>query len=273
MDIIRTLRLTDIQLPVIVEHAHMNLPESESAGIPSERVDMLTLDIAIDYRGGALRAGSHDGVFNFMTLYNRLCLGPVRTLRGPLETVLDEILALAEREAAQNQLQLLHLTASANRIGLVVGAPELRVERIYEALPQLSSGSYRSAGITRVPLQLKVDHRWSKDVEYGGHANPRPEVAELRFAAVTPAQPIADDSLAGLYNYLKTYHVAYALQDMLIDGPFERLAEQIAMHVIEDSRALRTRMLSVAIKRSGYARCTPIMGVNIWLDETSIRKV
>lgn len=266
MDIIRTLHLDGIQIPVAVEHAHMNLSQAESAGIPSARIDMLAIDIAVDYRGGPMREKSHAGVLNFMPLYQSLCLAPLRTLYGPLEAVLDETLDLIEQTARAGGLRLVRAVVTANRLGLVVGAPELRTERLYDVVPQLPPGDYRSAGISGVPLQIKVDHSWSQDVEHSGSPNPRPEVVVLRFAAVSPRQSLAADSLAGLYNYLKTYHVANAMHDMLIDGPFERLAEQIADRVLADSLTLQPKKLSVSITRSGYARCRPTLGLTIWRD-------
>ncbi len=266
MDFIRTLHLGGIQIPVEVDHAHMNLSQAESAGVPMARVDMLAIEIEVDYRGGSLRKASYDGVMNFMPLYRSLCLAPVRRLHGPLETVLDETLDLIEQIAKRGSLTLVRANVTANRLGLVVGAPELRAERIYSAMPLLPPGDYRSAGITGVPLQIKVDHSWSQDIEHSGTPNPRPEVVELRFSAVTPWQPLAVDSLAGLYNYLKTYHVANSLHDTLVDGPFERLVEQIADRVLADSLELQPKKLSVAVVRSGYARCRPTLGLTIWRD-------
>jgi hypothetical protein len=265
MDKIRTLRLNAIQIPIVVEHEHMKLSEAESVGGPASRVDMLAVDIELSYRGNALAKGSHNGVFNFMALYQDLCLSPVRTLHGPLEGVIDETMNLIETTAQGNKLELVDACVTANRLGLVVGAPELKSERIYQTRPCLPVGSYRSAGITKVPLQVKVDHSWSKDAEHSGTPNPRPETVDLSFSAITPSRSLSSDSLAGLYNYLKTYKLAYAMQDVLVDGPFERLAEQILENVARDSAELQPKMLSISLMRMGYARCRPTLGLEVWL--------
>ena len=264
MDKIRTLRLDGINMPVIIQHAHMNLAEHASIDKLHSRVDTLAIDVAVKYRGGDLKRGAHAGVLNYMGLYDALCFSPVRTLIGPLETIIDETIAAVEAQAKKDSVELVSTVVTVQRLGLVVGAPELKGQMIYSLEPQLPPHYYRSAGITRVPLQVKVDHSWSQDAEHSKGKNQFPETVQLSFAAVTPAHTLAKDSLAGLYNYIETYKLADAAQDMLVDGPFEIVAEHILENVLRDAMPLAPAMLSVSIVRSGYARCSPTLGVEVW---------
>jgi hypothetical protein len=178
--------------------------------------------------------------------------------------ILDETLDRIERQAHTGKLDLISACVTVQRLGLVVGAPELKSQRSYKPEPTLPSGSYRSAGITRVPLSLKVDHLWSKHPEHSVKRNEFPETVQLSFSALTPAQPLADDALDGLYNYIETYKLADAAQDRVVDGPFEIVAEDILGNVMKDAKHLKPALLTVNIIRGGYARCRPMLGVELW---------
>ncbi|TAL26809.1 MAG: hypothetical protein EPN97_18895 [Alphaproteobacteria bacterium] len=266
MDKIRSLRLDGIYMPVNVEHAAMNIgAEGRVIDQYPSRVDTLAFDVEVRYRGAELRRGSHDGVFDYMGLYQRLCFQPVRTLHGPLETILDEVADAIEVQVEKDNLALLNTTVKVHRLGLLVGAPELQKRRMYDAGPSLPRGNYRSAGVTDVPLQVRVDHEWTAETEYiSRERNLFPETVQMSFSAITPAQPLKPDSLDGLYNYIKTYKVADAAQGRVVDGPFEILAEEILSNVLIDAAALKPAMISVGITRSGYARCRPTLGVELW---------
>lgn len=266
MDKIRSLRLDGIFMPVNVEHAEMNIgAEGRIIDKFQSRVDTLAFDVEVRYRGGELKRGSHDGAFDYMGLYEHLCFKPVRTLHGPLETVLDEVADAIESQAKENQLSLLNTTVKVHRLGLLVGAPELQKRRMYESGPSLPKGNYRSAGVIEVPLQVRVDHLWTAEREHiARERNLFPETVQMSFSALTPAKPLSGDSLDGLYNYIKTYKVADAAQGRVVDGPFEILAEEILSNVLIDASALKPAMISVAIARSSYARCRPTLGVELW---------
>jgi hypothetical protein len=266
MDIIRTLILDDIKMPVVVEHAHMDITDAGRVDKLSSRVDTLAVEVAIKYRGSALQTATHAGVFNYMTLYRSLCFSPVRHLTGPLETILDETMATVQTVAEQSGIALVAVTLTVQRLGLVVGAPQLKLIKIFAPEPQLPPGNYRSAGIAKVPLQVNVEHSWSQDDEHIALSNPFRETVQIEFSAVTPAAPLATDSLAGLYNYIPTYKLADSFQGTLVDGPFEGLAEKLLDHVRRDVAYLNPIMLSAKIVRSGYARCRPTLGVEWWLN-------
>lgn len=252
-------------MPVVVEHAGMNIPADGKVDRFDTRVDTLAFDVEIRYRGAELKRGSHEGTFNYMGLYERLCFAPVRTLQGPLETVLDEVAGAIEQQAEEAKLSLLATAVKVHRLGLLVGAPELQKRRVYQPGPSLPIGNYRSAGVTDVPLQVRVDHLWTVETEHiSRERNMFHETVQLSFAALTPAVPLKPDSLDGLYNYIKTYKVAEAEQGRIVDGPFEIVAEDILSNVLIDAAELKPAMLSVSITRSSYARCRPTLGVELW---------
>ncbi len=263
MDIIRTLRLDTIQIPVSVNHEHMVLLEDEKGDDPLKRLDILNIEITLRYRGGAMDSASHTGAFDFSTLEALLLPEPVRQLTGPTEMILDEILERIESIAASSDLALVQASVISNRRGLVLGMPELKRLRHYGAVAQLPVGSFRSAGIARVPLRVRVDHSWRRGSESGTIQLPTAETVELNFAALTPAQPL-QHSLTGLYNYFRTYNLAGTLHNTLVDGPFERLAEDILHRVWEDCSRLDPVMLEASITRAGVTRCRPTMGVQLW---------
>lgn len=263
MDIIRTLRLDTIQIPVNVNHEHMVLLDDEKGDDPLQRLDILNIEIFLRYRGSAMDKASPAGTFDFSALEPLLLPEPVRQLTGPTETILDEILDRIETIAESSDLALVQAAVTSNRRGLVLGMPELKRLRHYGAVPQLPVGSFRSAGIARVPLRVRVDHSWRRGSESGTIQLPTAETVELNFAALTPAQPL-EHSLTGLYNYFRTYNLAGTLHNTLIDGPFERLAEDILHRVWEDCRRLNPVMLDASLTRAGIIRCRPTMGVQLW---------
>ena len=57
MDKIRTFRLDDIQMPVIVEHGDMEIGDEERIDRLASRVDTLAMSAFVKYRGGALKRG------------------------------------------------------------------------------------------------------------------------------------------------------------------------------------------------------------------------
>ncbi|MEZ0224943.1 MAG: hypothetical protein ACAH83_10340 [Alphaproteobacteria bacterium] len=264
MDKIRSLRIDEIKMPVVVDHAELDIGDDGRIDRLDSRVDTLSLELALRYRGGELKRGSHDGVFNYMELYEHLCFSPIRTLHGPLEVILDDTLERIEKQATADKIKLISACVSVQRLGLVVGAPELKSQRVYGPEPHLPANTYRSAGIAKVPLSVKVDHLWTKHPEHSRKRNQFPETVQLAFAAITPAHPLQPDSLEGLYNYIETYKHADSAQDMVVDGPFEIVAEEILTNVMRDAAHLKPVMLSVNITRAGYARCRPMIGVEMW---------
>ncbi len=136
MEKIRSLRLDGIFMPIVVEHTGMNIgAEGRVVDQYQSRVDTLAFDVEIRYRGTELRRGTEEGIFNYMGLYEHLCFQPVRTLHGPLETVLDEVADAIEAQAEEARLALLNTVVKVHRLGLLVGAPELQKRRMYDAGP------------------------------------------------------------------------------------------------------------------------------------------
>ena len=204
---------------------------------------------------------SMEGAWNYGDVYHHLCLSDVQTISGPLEGVLDETLALVDTTALAQNLVLNDVRVSADRMGLAVGYPRLIARKRYSASRVEDSGLERSAGICDFPLVISVNHAWCEGSQRVEHVDVRTESVSLSFRAETRAASLSSSDLTGLYNYAGLIHQVQKMQGIEITGPVEQLCDVVTSVLESDARALGVDLLKtvVEVKRTGYARCTPVL--------------
>lgn len=260
MSACRTVSLHNITLPVRVSHG--NLAPDQRIDDLSNRIDTLKIGLSVQYESrGDAKPHSMDGVWNYGDVYHHLCLSDVQTITGPLEGVLDEALALVDATAKAQNLVLNDVQVSADRMGLAVGYPRLIARKRYSASRGEAPEMERSAGICNFPLVISVSHAWCEGSQRVEHVDVRTESVSLSFRAETRANSLASSDLAGLYNYAGLIHQVQKMQGIEITGPVEQLCDVVTSVLEADARALGVDLLRtvVEVKRTGYARCTPVL--------------
>lgn len=256
----RTVELRNITMPVRVSHG--NLAADQRIDDLSNRIDTLKVGLSVQYESlGDVKSRSMEGAWNYGDVYHHLCLSDVQTISGPLEGVLDETLALVDTTALAQNLVLNDVLVSADRMGLAVGYPRLIARKRYSASRVEDSGLERSAGICDFPLVISVNHAWCEGSQRVEHVDVRTESVSLSFRAETRAASLSSSDLTGLYNYAGLIHQVQKMQGIEITGPVEQLCDVVTSVLESDARALGVDLLKtvVEVKRTGYARCTPVL--------------
>lgn len=264
---IRTVEIRNITMPVRVSHG--NLAPDQRIDDLSDRIDTLQVGLRVRHASkGPLNASSMDGAWNYGDVYQRLCLSDVQTITGPLEGILDETAALAEKTALDQGIDIHEIEAWADRMGLAVGYPRLSVRKTLTPEPSLSVGLQRSAGICSFPLVISVNHAWCQGSQRVEHVDVRTESVDLSFWAETRASSLSSSDLTGLYNYAGLIHQVEKMQGIEVKGPVEMLCDEVASLLESDARALGVDLLKtvVQVKRTGYARCTPILSLSRYFE-------
>jgi dihydroneopterin aldolase len=258
----RGVELQSIMMPVRVSHG--NLEPNQRIDNLSNRIDTLEIRLAVQYEShGEVQPYSMNGAWNYGDVYQKLCLSDVETITGPLEGVLDDVLSLVENTATKQQLSLIDVQATADRMGLAVGYPRLIAKKRYSSTPKHATELERSAGIRDFPLVISVDHSWCKGSQRVEHVDFRTEAVSLSFRADTKASSLSSSDLTGLYNYAGLIHQVQKMHGMVITGPIEQLCDKVAEVLELDARSLGVELLKtvVEVKRTGYARCTPVLSL------------
>lgn len=260
MQAFRTVSLRNITMPVRVSHG--NLAADQRIDDISNRIDTLMIALDVQYASqGDVRPRSMQGAWNYGDVYHHLCLSDVQTITGPLEGVLDDTLALIDATATAQGLALTDVRVSADRIGLAVGYPRLIAHRRYLASRSETADLERSAGICNFPLVITVNHAWCEGNQRVEHIDTRTESVSISFRAETRATSLSTSDLTGLYNYAGLIHKVQKMQGVEIAGPVEQLCDKVTDILVNDARALGVDLLKtvVEVKRTGYARCTPVL--------------
>lgn len=260
----RTVRLENITFPVCV--AHGNLAARERIDDRDSRIDTLRIgvDIGYDY-AGPVKSKSMERVWNYGALYEFLCLSDVPTVTGPLETILDAALTVAKVSVGGQGLALQHAFMTADRLGLSVGYPQL-CSGTQPAPPPALSGNLRSVGIKNHPLVAHVDHSWCTGDQRVEHIDLRTESLAVSFNAVTAAGDLSAKDLSGLFNYAGLIHTLNDMQGVQLNGPVEEICDTLTDMLQQEAHRLDVQLLqtSVFVRRTGYARCTPVLGLQAW---------
>ncbi len=266
---IRAVTLENITLPVKVAHAQLN--QGERIDNLDNRIDTLQVCVQVEYiSAGTIKDKSLEGVWNYGQVYEKLCLGDLLTISGPLEGILDSCLETIEQSAKEQKIELVYVRVSADRLGLAVGYPKLAVQKRYinvkaengiETDRGKSLEIQRQAGICNYPLVINVDHSWCVGLERVEHVDVRVESVLLSFYAKTKSKSLSSNDLNGLYNYAGLIHRVSEMQNTVITGPVEMLCDKIISLLETDAHNLNLDLVEafVEIKRTGYARCTPIL--------------
>lgn len=274
---IRGVRLENITLPVKVAHKH--LTKGQRIDSLDNRIDTLQITVDVDYTSNNyMKDRSMLGVWNYGEVYEKLCLSDLLTISGPLEGILDSCLNTIEKSASEQGIDLVKAAVSADRLGLAVGYPRLSVQKEYLKDNSPSSLSIsgrrnyvdgvkseveikRQAGICNYPLVINVDHSWCVGLERVEHVDVRVESVLLSFYAKTKPKTLSNNDLDGLYNYAGLIHSVKEMQGITITGPVEALCDQISSLLAMDANSLGLDLIEtfVEVKRTGYARCTPVL--------------
>lgn len=96
------------------------------------------------------------------------------------------------------------------------------------------------------------------------HVDKRIEQVAVSFNAETLLMPLTDD-LTGLYNYASLMNAMQSMHNIEIHGLIEMLSDIIAEKLLQMAAVDRVDVsaVNVSVVRTGYARCTPIIGLNI----------
>lgn len=264
----RTVEIRNITMPVRVSHG--NLAPNQRIDDLSDRIDTLQVGLRVCHDStGPMSPSSMGGAWNYGDVYQHLCLSDVQTITGPLEGILDETMALAEKTAAEQGIVVRNIEAWADRMGLAVGYPRLSVRKSFVKEPVSSARLQRSAGICSFPLVISVNHAWCQGSQRVEHVDVRTESVDLSFWAETRASSLSAADLTGLYNYAGLIHQVEKMQGVEIKGPVEMLCDEVASLLENDARALGVDLLKtvVQVKRTGYARCTPVLTLTKYFDE------
>ncbi len=208
------------------------------------------------------------GTWNYGDVYSQLCLADVQTITGPLEGVLDDTLILIDQTAKAQGLKLIEARASADRMGLAVGFPRLSAIHRYQQMPAQRQGMERSAGICSFPIVITVNHSWCQGSQRVEHMDYRTESVLLSFRAETRATALSSSDLTGLYNYAGLIHEVQSMQGIGINGPVEQLCDLVTAVLEKDAKSLGVCLLKtvVEVRRTGYARCTPVLTLTKYFD-------
>ena len=268
MTAVRKVSLHGITLPVRVSHG--NLSASQRIDDLDVRIDTLQVGVeVVSESQGDVKPRSMLGAWNYGELYKHLCLSDVPTMTGPLEAVLDTAISQIDLSAKAQHISLIQTTATANRLGLAVGYPQLTACRRYQTLPGGHAGIERSAGICNFPLVIAVNHSWCEGSQRVEHIDVRTESVCLAFRAETRASTLSSADLTGLYNYAGLIHQVQKMQGLGISGPVEQLCDIVTHALEEDARSLGVELLKteVEVRRTGYARCTPVLTLTKYFFE------
>lgn len=267
MKSVRTVALYGITLPVRVVHG--NLSQTQRIDDLENRIDTLQVSVEVDYESiGNTQERSMAGAWNYGEVYSQLCLADVQTMTGPLEGVLDHALRLIDESAKAQGLRLIEARASADRMGLAVGFPRLSARKRYLSAHAASTGMERAAGICNFPLVIAVNHSWCQGSQRVEHRDVRTESVSLSFRAETRASALSSADLTGLYNYAGLIHEVQSMQGLEITGPVEQLCDLVTAVLEQDALALGVDLLKtvVEVRRTGYARCTPVLTLTKYFD-------
>lgn len=267
MTAVRTVSLFGITLPVRVVHG--NLSATQRIDDLENRIDTLQVSVEVDYESlGNVQERSMSGAWNYGDVYSQLCLADVQTITGPLEGVLDHTLSLIDVSAKAQGLHLIEARASADRMGLAVGFPRLSARKRYLPPHVAIPGMERSAGICNFPIVIAVNHSWCQGSQRVEHMDYRTESVSLSFRAETRASALSSSDLTGLYNYAGLIHKVQSMQGLEINGPVEQLCDMVTAVLEQDALSLGVDLLKtvVEVRRTGYARCTPVLTLTKYFD-------
>lgn len=256
----RFVELRNVTMPVRVSHGQLS-PEQRIDELPN-RIDTLDLSLLVAYQADLpIKPQSMQGVWSYGDIYQLLCMSDVQTITGPLEGILDNALQAVEDSAASQLVSLDDVEITANRMGLAVGYPRLVARKRYVQSPGNASEFSRTAGICEFPLVISVNHAWCEGAQRVEHVDVRTEAVQLSFSAETRAQSLASGDLRGLYNYAGLIHKVQRMHGVQISGPVEELCDMVSDVLLHDAQALGVSLLqtTVEVKRTGYARCTPVL--------------
>lgn len=265
--ITRFVKMSGITMPLHIEHH--GLAADERIDDRAVRTDVLSVDVEVKY-ANAKRIESHtlDGVWNYGSIYEALCFGPVINLKGPLESVLDDIADAIEASMLEQELKATEIAVRAKRLGLAASHPELHVKRSYKppgliASPPVASTT-RSAGIVSHPLVVKIDHSWCQGSERVEHKDIRIEAVNVSFSAETKNSKFA--GLDGLFNYASLVHLVDSMAGMTLTQPTEFLCDLLSEKILDESAKQKLDLLKVQVEveRTAYARCSVSLGIEVW---------
>lgn len=257
--LIRGVRLGKINFPVRVEHAQLDM--NERLDTRHSRIDILELSVNAHYGYQQLTHQSFDGLWNYRPLYDLVCESDVPTLIGPLESQLDLALEVIQDSMRNQGVEFIHAEVSATRKGLSVGSPVLK--RIAGKEPTFDFGAYdiRSAGIQDFALSLAVDHSWCDEHDRVEHRDIRNETGLVTFNVYTRGEPLCENSLKGLINYVSTVELLDKYQGRVINEPSEYVVELVRSAVEREAKkqGLELLGLEIGLTRTGYARAIPTL--------------
>jgi hypothetical protein len=266
---IRSLELRNITLPVRVEHANL-APEDRIDALPT-RIDTLRTKVRLEYDGyGPIREGSMQGCWNYGEVYELLCLQDVRTITGPLEVILDEVLGKTADSAQRQGIVPTFMMVSVDRVGLAVGCPQLSARRGVEDVTAASLAGRggalydtRCVGIEDFPLAVSVNHSWCTGSERVEHVDVRRETVSVSFRATSVARELGAADLRGLFNYAGLIRQMQELQGMVVTGPTEQICDAVATLLEDEATQLGVGLLrtDVEVTRSSYEQFTPVIGL------------
>jgi hypothetical protein len=262
-DIFRTVKLEKIVYPIQVDHGHLSADQRIDA--EGKRIDILELSTYLEIPFLPLREKSLEGVWNYGSIYRELCLSPVPTIRGPLETILDKTTNMIWDTAVAEGVTPYALEVKADRRGLSIGYPELVRTRGVAYCP-VNSENTRRVAIRDYPLNIIIDHSWCKGDEIVEHAYKHMEAVDVSFGIISRSDELGEDNLGGLFNYASLIHVLTTMQGYSVVGPIELLSDvllgKLEQAALKQLKADTLISAFVEIKRTGYARCQPVLGVH-----------
>jgi hypothetical protein len=257
----RTVSLCGIQLPVRVEHA--KLDKSERLDSKTSRVDILDVSVKVVFEYNPIVNQSFEKIWNYSDVYRLLCESDIPVLTGPLENVLDQVIDTILNSASQQGVVITYAEVSAKRVGLSIGCPVLRrtIGRKFD--PLIHHTNMRSAGVSALPLSLRIDHSWAQENDRIEHKDVRSEVLSISFDVFTKATALSPDSLKGLMNYVSTVEMLDRNQNSLIDQASESVVDLILSKITEevDRCELDLCAVDIRVERNGYARLKPTLGL------------
>lgn len=255
---INTTNLKNINIPIRV--AHSLLDANDRVDDLDIRIDTLNIDLKVSYISDIpLQDYSFNGIWNYKEIYELLCFSDVKTICGPIEEFLDEILIKIENSIIEQNLRPYHIIISAKRIGLIEGFPQLEIKKILLKKPSIDLHKKRNISINNYPLIISINNNWKNRSEIIEHPYLKTEKLKLSFSIDYKYTDIKDGNFAELINYDGIVKEIDKL-NMQINGPIEQVLNKI-LSIIENNLNDNKKeffKIKVEIEQNSFSRHTAV---------------
>ncbi len=265
MKTIRRVGLTNIHLPVKFVHGHLDDKSRLISDKKSERVDILDVDVLIDYKDNYVPTSqSLAGLFSYSDLYDKFCDCPFQETSQSLEYLLDEIIADTEVIAKQQGIELYSVKVVSRRVGLDVSQPVMVCKKNYNEKPEYEKElDIRTSGTVDFPFYTTIQHEWMPEEDQIQHMSVRFEALIIDFNVITLRKQLDANSLKGLFNYTSIVNYLYEQQGFQLKDCLESITDNLMEFILKECKRqeIDPILVECSLRRTGFPRAVPFIGI------------